>query len=69
MFSMKNLLLLLFAALTVLPAAGQTIEVFPNQVQGLNQTFRLDGPYGRSTVTKTLWVSNRTRQTLQVFTT
>ncbi|MEO6037850.1 MAG: hypothetical protein ABIQ93_05500, partial [Saprospiraceae bacterium] len=64
---MKNLLLLLLGTLTVVPVIAQTIVVSPNQVQGLNQTFRLEGTYGKSTATKTLWVSNRTPQTLQVF--
>lgn len=60
-------MLLTVFALPVAPVAGQTVEFFPNEVRGLEKTFALNGTAGQSTLAKSLWLHNRTGQTLRVY--
>ncbi|MFN0213182.1 MAG: hypothetical protein ACKVT2_02925 [Saprospiraceae bacterium] len=64
---MKNLILITVCALPAVPAAGQKLEFFPNEVRGLEKTFTLNGTAGESTMAKNLWLYNRTGQTLRVY--
>ncbi|MEO6759335.1 MAG: hypothetical protein ABIO24_07760, partial [Saprospiraceae bacterium] len=64
---MNTCFVLLFFAFSVVSVTGQTIDIYPKDVRGLQTTFRLNGMVGKSTPTKSLQIMNRTRQAVQVF--
>lgn len=61
------MLLFLAFALSAANAAGQKIEIFANQVNGLEKKLVINGTFGKSTNTSTIPVINRSQQTLRVF--
>lgn len=67
MVLIKNILLLILWALSSATATGQKIEIYENEVRGVNRTFVMAGTLGKSTATNSLLVTNRTRQTLHIY--
>ena len=61
------MVLLAAIVLSATNAPGQRIEIFANEVRGLEKTLVLNGTFGKSTATATLWVVNRTQQILRVY--
>lgn len=64
---MKRILFSVTFGLSGAMSFGQTVEFFPAEVRGLEKTFSLNGTAGQSTTAKTLWLHNRTAQTLRVY--